>query len=486
MSRKIMACIILSSVLIVLMFTLQNDAFAQMYSKSYPVKGNATIYSQTIPFSGEFSINMEYFIMIETHIPDSVIAGKSFEIIIIPNSGILTTSFLKDKTMETVNIPLSLGMEDTLEIPESMIGEVLVMPQLTVIPKITGPAHVLPESLHFDSEVIEKFHIFTDENIGIHDSITVELEPMFNLKNSGIINLSLAKIPIGEQISDIVGEPKISLDIPLKKFVQTQMYLQIAKGEKPESLKIKPTLMDENDQEILLSSNSVEIYINGIPKWKVTPNQWSDDFFVEPGSYNIQARFAETRDVNNSAITYFDSESIVQTITITPHEQNQTLSAEDLCPPDQIYENNECKELQTKDGLFGIGGGGCLIATATFGTELSPQVQFLREIRDSKVMSTVSGTTFMAGFNQIYYSFSPTISDAERDNPYFRELIKILISPMLATIMILQFADDYSEFDLIVLGSFVIVLNIGMYVFGPLFIIQKIYKHHQNSPLKQK
>ena len=36
-------------------------------------------------------------------------------------------------------------------------------------------------------------------------------------------------------------------------------------------------------------------------------------------------------------------------------------------------------------------GGGCLIATAAFDSELSPQVQFLREIRAGKVMPTQSG-----------------------------------------------------------------------------------------------
>ena len=37
-------------------------------------------------------------------------------------------------------------------------------------------------------------------------------------------------------------------------------------------------------------------------------------------------------------------------------------------------------------------GGGCLIATAAFGSELAPQVQFLREIRDNNVLQTESGT----------------------------------------------------------------------------------------------
>lgn len=69
-------------------------------------------------------------------------------------------------------------------------------------------------------------------------------------------------------------------------------------------------------------------------------------------------------------------------------------------------------------------GGGCLIATAAYGTELAPQVQFLREIRDNTVMSTTTGASFMTGFNQLYYSFSPTIADMERENPMFQEAIR--------------------------------------------------------------
>ena len=44
-------------------------------------------------------------------------------------------------------------------------------------------------------------------------------------------------------------------------------------------------------------------------------------------------------------------------------------------------------------------GGGCLIATATYGTELAPQVQQLREIRDQKLMKTESGQLFLNSFN---------------------------------------------------------------------------------------
>ena len=36
-------------------------------------------------------------------------------------------------------------------------------------------------------------------------------------------------------------------------------------------------------------------------------------------------------------------------------------------------------------------GGGCLIATAAFGSEMAPQVQSLREVRDNIILETESG-----------------------------------------------------------------------------------------------
>ena len=112
-------------------------------------------------------------------------------------------------------------------------------------------------------------------------------------------------------------------------------------------------------------------------------------------------------------------------------------------------------------------GGGCLIATAAYGTELAPQVQFLREIRDNTVMSTASGAAFMTGFNQLYYSFSPTIADMERENPMFQEAVRAFITPMISTLSIMTLADNGSETEVLGLGLSVIALNLGMYVAAP-------------------
>ena len=114
-------------------------------------------------------------------------------------------------------------------------------------------------------------------------------------------------------------------------------------------------------------------------------------------------------------------------------------------------------------------GGGCLIATATYGSELAPQVQLLREIRDNQLLNTESGSAFMQTFNDIYYTFSPTIADYERENPYLKEAVKIAITPMISTLSLMENAE--SESEVLGIGISLIILNLGMYLGVPAVVI---------------
>ena len=120
--------------------------------------------------------------------------------------------------------------------------------------------------------------------------------------------------------------------------------------------------------------------------------------------------------------------------------------------------------------------GGCLIATAAFGSELAPQVQFLREIRDNTVLQTQSGLVFMNGFNQFYYLFSPAVADYERENPAFKEAVKIALTPLLSSLTLLNYVDIDSEHEMLGYGTGVILLNIGMYFVAPAVLIMRVRK----------
>jgi len=80
----------------------------------------------------------------------------------------------------------------------------------------------------------------------------------------------------------------------------------------------------------------------------------------------------------------------------------------------------------------------------------------------------------MASFNQFYYSFSPAVADYERENPAFKEVMKLTLTPLLTSLTLLQYVDIDSEYEMLGYGIAVILLNIGMYFIAPAVLITKI------------
>ncbi|MBI5146360.1 MAG: hypothetical protein HZA84_03980 [Thaumarchaeota archaeon] len=140
-----------------------------------------------------------------------------------------------------------------------------------------------------------------------------------------------------------------------------------------------------------------------------------------------------------------------------------------VCGEGTVLQNGVCVVEQKS-------GGGCLVATAAYGTELAPQVQNLRELRDGVLLRTDSGSAFMSGFNAFYYSFSPTIADWERQSPLFKETTKTVLTPLLSSLTILNYVNVDSEQELLGYGSGIILLNIGMYFVLPALVVLQIRK----------
>ena len=138
---------------------------------------------------------------------------------------------------------------------------------------------------------------------------------------------------------------------------------------------------------------------------------------------------------------------------------------------------SESEEIQSEI-TTSVEGGGCLIATATYGSELAPQVQLLREIRDNQLLNTESGIQFMKTFNDFYYTFSPTIADYERESPIFKEAVKFAITPMITTLSIMENAN--SESEVLGLGLSIIALNLAMYIGIPAIGIVKVIQFRKN------
>lgn len=116
-------------------------------------------------------------------------------------------------------------------------------------------------------------------------------------------------------------------------------------------------------------------------------------------------------------------------------------------------------------------GGGCLIATAAYGSELAPQVQQLRELRDNSLARTDAGQGFMEWFNAVYYSFSPAVADYERENPAFRDTVRLFVTPMISILSALNHADMSTEAGAVLYGSAAIALVLLAYVGIPVLAL---------------
>jgi hypothetical protein len=64
----------------------------------------------------------------------------------------------------------------------------------------------------------------------------------------------------------------------------------------------------------------------------------------------------------------------------------------------------------------------------------------------------------------------------ERENPYFKEAVKLAITPMISSLSLMENAETESE--VLGLGLSVITLNIGMYLGIPAIIIFGIKKRN--------
>ncbi len=207
------------------------------------------------------------------------------------------------------------------------------------------------------------------------------------------------------------------------------------------------------------------------------PEDHPNDVYLGP---RVSA-FQEAIDTGQVIRIHFQVEKQLDVIignAVIPEVVAQPVPTPVETQPEQEEEITEQEEPEST-GSFSVvqseeEGGGCLISTATYGSEFAPQVQLLREIRDNSLLTTSSGSAFMTGFNTLYYSFSPTIADWERQSPIFREVVQIAITPLITSLSILNYVDMDSEAEVLGYGISLILLNVGMYFVAPVAIVLRL------------
>ena len=245
----------------------------------------------------------------------------------------------------------------------------------------------------------------------------------------GTTNFDMKRMDFDSENREITFEIQSSLDDNLAEII------------------IPRTLLRGDDLTFMITSTSTSVMQEG-----------------EPSSITLQVI---------PTIIHYDSQNVFTTLEFNGTGTHYlTISESSYQNVQEVSNSND----EIKEDLDESTGGGCLIATAAYGSEMAPQVQFLREIRDGKIMATESGTAFMTGFNQFYYSFSPAVADYERENPIFKEAVKVTLTPLLTSLTILNYVDIDTEQEMLGYGIGVILLNIGMYFVAPAVLIMSVKK----------
>jgi len=120
----------------------------------------------------------------------------------------------------------------------------------------------------------------------------------------------------------------------------------------------------------------------------------------------------------------------------------------------------------------------CIIATSAYGSEMAPEVQFLRGFRDETVLSTFAGRSFMDAFNSFYYSWSPGVADSIREDDEAKAFTRGIIVPLLGVLsvsssvyILLSFTPELG----VTLTGFVASSMLGaIYLALPMFVLLRL------------
>jgi Tol biopolymer transport system component len=124
---------------------------------------------------------------------------------------------------------------------------------------------------------------------------------------------------------------------------------------------------------------------------------------------------------------------------------------------------------------------GCIIVTATYGSEMAPEVTYMRQVRDEMIASNQVGEVLVSGWNNFYYSWSPPIAHLISTHKEFQQISRLLIIPLIGVIhgtasiySTITFLD--SSMASLVAFMFASISCITIYLVTPFYAVRTIQK----------
>jgi len=123
----------------------------------------------------------------------------------------------------------------------------------------------------------------------------------------------------------------------------------------------------------------------------------------------------------------------------------------------------------------------CIIATATYGSEMAPEVIFMRHVRDDMIGSNEVGRSIVNGWNTFYYSWSTPLAQLITTHSTLQPVFRVLLLPLVGTIH--ATASIYNltalvnlTFASIIAFLFAAIASTIAYILAPLFTIRAMYR----------
>jgi len=174
---------------------------------------------------------------------------------------------------------------------------------------------------------------------------------------------------------------------------------------------------------------------------------------VSPVSFNLPQASSGTATITIQSVGIFN-DPVTLSASNLPSGASASFTPNPITPPTEgtvtsIATVSAPRSVSTGTYTFSITGtsgsithkkditlkvSGCLIATATYGSELSPEVQFLRDFRDYQILRTFAGSNFMIAFNAWYYSFSPTVANYIATHETVKTAMKLVLYPLIGVL----------------------------------------------------